>query len=81
MFRELRRLYPKYACKEYLENWPLLEEQCGYREDNLPQLQDISVFLKSKWRARVKTINKMNLQRLLSHTKLRTKLNLSKLQF
>lgn len=31
-----------------MENWPQLVKYCGYREDNLPQLQDISVFLKRK---------------------------------
>ncbi|KYQ59154.1 Tryptophan 5-hydroxylase 1 [Trachymyrmex zeteki] len=46
VFRELHQLYQKYACKEYLENWPKLVKYCGYREDNIPQLQDINVFLK-----------------------------------
>ncbi|CAG7831736.1 unnamed protein product [Allacma fusca] len=48
VFRELHKIYPLYACKEYLENWPLLVEFCGYREDNIPQLQDLNVFLKRK---------------------------------
>lgn len=46
MFRELHKLYPKYACKEYLENWGQLMQFCGYREDNIPQLEDINSFLK-----------------------------------
>ncbi len=46
VFIELHKLYPKYACKEYLENWNQLIEFCEYREDNVPQLQDIDVFLK-----------------------------------
>ncbi|XP_060832488.1 tryptophan 5-hydroxylase 1 [Bombus pascuorum] len=46
VFRELHQLYQKHACKEYLENWPKLEKYCGYREDNIPQLQDVNVFLK-----------------------------------
>lgn len=46
VFRELHQLYQKYACKEYLENWSKLVKYCGYREDNIPQLQDVNVFLK-----------------------------------
>ncbi|XP_003702029.1 tryptophan hydroxylase isoform X2 [Megachile rotundata] len=46
VFRELHQLYQKHACKEYLENWPKLVKYCGYREDNIPQLQDVNTFLK-----------------------------------
>lgn len=46
IFRELHKLYPSYACKEYLENWPQLVRFCGYREDNIPQLDDINNYLK-----------------------------------
>ncbi|XP_049695447.2 tryptophan 5-hydroxylase 1 [Helicoverpa armigera] len=48
VFRELHKLYQKHACEEYLENWPQLVKYCGYREDNLPQLEDVSAFLKRK---------------------------------
>ena len=48
VFRELQKLYVKYAVPEFMENWPQLVKYCGYREDNLPQLQDINVFLKRK---------------------------------
>ncbi|XP_041986786.1 tryptophan 5-hydroxylase 1 [Aricia agestis] len=48
VFRELHKLYLKHACAEYLENWPQLVKYCGYREDNLPQLEDVSAFLKRK---------------------------------
>lgn len=46
--RELHKLYVKHACREYLENWPELVKYCGYREDNIPQLQDVNTFLKRK---------------------------------
>jgi phenylalanine-4-hydroxylase len=47
IFRKLHQLYPTYACKEYNENWPLLVKYCGYREDWIPQLEDINQFLRS----------------------------------
>lgn len=46
VFRNLRRLYKTHACKEHNNVFPLLIENCGYREDNIPQLQDVSDFLK-----------------------------------
>ncbi|CAI6363341.1 unnamed protein product [Macrosiphum euphorbiae] len=48
VMRELHKLYVKHACREYLENWPELVKYCGYREDNIPQLQDVNTFLKRK---------------------------------
>jgi len=55
VFRELTALYPKYACREHNHVFPLLIENCGYREDNVPQLEDVSNFLKG--RASGKNIN------------------------
>lgn len=46
VFRELCKLHVSHACKEYLKNFPLLMEHCNYREDNIPQLEDVSKFLK-----------------------------------
>ncbi|CAH1119615.1 unnamed protein product [Phaedon cochleariae] len=46
VFRQLTTLYPTHACKEHNHVFPLLVENCGYREDNIPQLEDISNFLK-----------------------------------
>uniref|UniRef100_G3PGF9 tryptophan 5-monooxygenase n=1 Tax=Gasterosteus aculeatus aculeatus TaxID=481459 RepID=G3PGF9_GASAC len=48
VFRELHKLYPSHACKEHLKNLPLLTKYCNYSEDNIPQLEDISHFLKER---------------------------------
>ncbi|XP_067256859.1 tryptophan 5-hydroxylase 1b isoform X2 [Chanodichthys erythropterus] len=48
VFRELNKLYPTHACREYLQNLPLLTQYCGYREDNIPQLEDVSNFLRER---------------------------------
>ncbi|XP_041354339.1 tryptophan 5-hydroxylase 1-like [Gigantopelta aegis] len=48
VFTELMKLYPTHACREYLANLPLLVEHCGYREDNIPQLEDVNRFLQAR---------------------------------
>lgn len=48
VFRQLTTLYPTHACKEHNHVFPLLVENCGYRKDNIPQLEDISNFLKGQ---------------------------------
>lgn len=46
IFKHLMKLYSTHACKEYNHVFPLLVDNCGFREDNIPQLEDVSKFLK-----------------------------------
>eukprot|EP00111_Clytia_hemisphaerica_P001475 TCONS_00004226-protein len=46
VFSELTKLFPKYACREVNFMLPLLVENCNYRIGAIPQLEDVSKFLK-----------------------------------
>lgn len=50
VFKNLTKLYKTNACREHNHVFPLLIDNCGYREDNIPQLEDVSNFLKGKFR-------------------------------
>ncbi|KAJ1560872.1 hypothetical protein HK405_005658, partial [Cladochytrium tenue] len=46
VFDKVSALYPTHACKEHRYIFPLLVSNCGYRRDNIPQLEDVSRFIK-----------------------------------
>ncbi|KAM9952952.1 hypothetical protein ACTFIW_006296 [Dictyostelium discoideum] len=54
VYNRLKELFPTHACHQHAYIFPLLEQNCGYSPDNIPQLQDISNFLQecTGWRIR-----------------------------
>ncbi|CAL8090129.1 unnamed protein product [Calicophoron daubneyi] len=48
VFRELTKLYETHACRAHRENLKLLEKFAGYKESDLPQLEDVSNFLRER---------------------------------
>ena len=45
IYQKLKSLYPTHACAEFNHILPLLEQNCGYSEANIPQVQDVSDYL------------------------------------
>ncbi|CAL8322982.1 unnamed protein product [Lota lota] len=48
VYRTLRSIYPSMACRQFLDALQQLERECGYGEDRIPQLREVSAFLKEK---------------------------------
>ena len=46
IYKRMKEMWKQHACDEFNYIVPLLESNCGYAEDNIPQQQDISNFLK-----------------------------------
>jgi len=46
IYTKLKKLLRTHACAQVNHIMPLLEQNCGYGPDRIPQLQDISEFLK-----------------------------------
>ncbi|KAJ1740176.1 hypothetical protein LPJ68_004006 [Coemansia sp. RSA 1086] len=48
LYTRMRALYPKYACRNYRQMFDLLEQKSIFTPDNIPQIEDISKFLKER---------------------------------
>ncbi|OMJ26389.1 Phenylalanine-4-hydroxylase [Smittium culicis] len=46
VYNNLKQSYQGRACAEFLNIFPLLESNCGYSPDSIPQIEDVSKFLK-----------------------------------
>lgn len=46
IFTKLSTLFETHACKEFRNVWPLLVQNCGYNKNEIPQLENVSKFLK-----------------------------------
>ncbi|KAI9487614.1 MAG: Biopterin-dependent aromatic amino acid hydroxylase-domain-containing protein [Benjaminiella poitrasii] len=46
VFRHLTSMYPTHACREHQYVLPLLIQNCGYNDQRIPQIEQISRFLK-----------------------------------
>eukprot|EP00835_Amoeboradix_gromovi_P001093 NODE_43_length_28809_cov_0.237200.p12 type:complete len:298 gc:universal NODE_43_length_28809_cov_0.237200:1755-2648(+) len=47
VYTKLTELFPTHACAEHQKVFPLLVRHCGYSANKIPQIHDISIFLKS----------------------------------
>lgn len=45
VYTRLKEMHSTHACREYNYIFPLLELNCSYGPDNIPQLEDVSHFL------------------------------------
>jgi tyrosine 3-monooxygenase len=50
VFNTVLELMPKHACAEYRRVFKLLQDEAIFRPDRIPQLEEMSAFMKSTYR-------------------------------
>ena len=48
VLNNLEPLLKRFACKKYLTIWPKIKKECGYDDNNIPQISDINNYLNKK---------------------------------
>ncbi len=48
IYNQLKEMYPKYACNQHIQAIIDLEKAGIYSPDFIPQLEEVSLYLKSK---------------------------------
>ncbi|KAI1307959.1 Tyrosine 3-monooxygenase [Halotydeus destructor] len=48
VYEQLTNLFESMACQEHVKVFKLLEKECNYAKDNIPQIEDVSNFLKKR---------------------------------
>lgn len=52
----METLWDKYACKEYLHSLDLMKNHCNYNRNAIPQQQDITKFLESRTKFKMRPV-------------------------
>jgi phenylalanine-4-hydroxylase len=57
VYRRLHELRERFACAEYRRVFEVMAEECGYAADNVPQVADVSGFLRSRTGFRLRPVS------------------------